>query len=59
MPRSAGVHAKGENTTREAARASWALDEFLDKTGKRAEAPLDRALAVGKRFMTLIEQVTD
>jgi hypothetical protein len=32
---------------------------YRDKTGKRAEAPLDRALAVGKRFMTLIEQVTD
>jgi len=27
--------------------------------GKRAEVPLDPALAIGKRFMTLIEQKTD
>ncbi len=29
------------------------------KGGKRAEVPLDPALAIGKRFMTLIEQKTD
>ncbi len=31
----------------------------VPKAVKRAEVPLDPALAIGKRFMTLIEQKTE
>jgi hypothetical protein len=38
MPPAIGVSASAEDTMREAARASWRPDEFLDRTPTRNES---------------------